>query len=135
MSKNSYSKEVADTILSQLLETTSQSVIFSWGLRSVGYGYVSICHETETQSPCLVLSVSGLLHTGIVTVAYNEGADTYSIAKMDSCGHLIGEWVHGVYFDEMGSIIDAMVERDPCLSDDEYYKLAMADSDKKCETI
>ena len=130
MKRNEYAREIANTILRQLLATTERSVVFSWGIHGVGYGYVSM--TPEAKNPCLIFKVSGLLHTGIVCIAYNEGADTYSIAKMDSDGQPIGDWLHDVYFDEMGGKIDAMVEKDPALSDEAYYRLAMDDSDKKC---
>ena len=132
METNEYAREIANTILRQLLATTESSVVFSWGIRGIGYGYVSV---DKVKSPCLIFKVSGLLHKGIVCIAYDEGSDSYSVCLMDNDGQPVGEWIHDVYFDELGDKIDAMVEKDPALPDDEYYKLAMADSDKKCESI
>ena len=78
--------------------------------------------------PCLVLDVSGLVHKGRVIVAYNEGADTYEVCLKDKNGNRIGEWHDDVYCDEVGSLVDSLVERPLDMSQEDYETLSSIDS-------
>nr|DAQ19289.1 MAG TPA: hypothetical protein [Caudoviricetes sp.] len=62
---------VANIIIEQLTDTTDANVLMSWGVRGHGAGYVR--GRDGIEMPCLILDVSGLIHTGRVVVALNEG--------------------------------------------------------------
>lgn len=118
-----YVKSIAETIFSQIKATVEAPVFWSWGVSKVMY-------STNDDMPALMLRVSGALFKGWVYVVYNEGLDTY-IVKLVTVRHVVKKVVEDVYFDELGSLIDSLVER-PCnATDEQYHKLAMADSAKK----
>lgn len=112
-----------------IVRTTASNVVFSWGLRGVGAG---VCRNRDGfYLPCLVLQVSALIHTGRVAVGLNQGADVYEIALFNNDGEIVGEWRKDIYFDQLGATIDEMIERPKGLTDDEYQRLALMDSDLK----
>ena len=133
MKKNSFAREicaeVARTAWEQICATTGAPVVMSWGVSSVGAGVVKGADGSEL--PCLVLGVSGLIHTGLVVVALDTAEDLYDVTLMKHDGRQVGEWSRGLYFDEIGAKVDALVERPLDMSDEIYDALSRADSVRK----
>lgn len=102
--------EIARTILSQLFE--SPDVVFSWG----AHNFAAVTYKEQ---PSLIFKVQGFLHTGMVVVSYNEGADTYSVCTIKADGQ-VDKYCTPVFFDMLVSTIDGFVERSPLWTDDEY---------------
>ena len=103
-----YVNEVAKTINAQMFASVENKfVVWSWGLsRRFATVYKNM--------PALGLRVSGLLHKGYVYICYNEGRDVYE-----------------VYCDNLGFVLDGMIERDYSMSDETYKGKALRDSAKK----
>ena len=116
-------KKVAMDALNAIIGIAGKNVYFSWGVSKVGCTFYN-------KMPTLILKVNGLLHTGNVLVSLNEGADLYEVRLMKR--EKVIKTITDVYYDQLGYVIDANVERDTSLSEDEYFKRAMADSEIKC---
>lgn len=121
-----YILDLVETVMNQICAEVGASVVMSWGVRSVGGGETR--NADGYTSPCVVLGVSGLVHTGLVVVAYNEGADTYEVQLRTFEGVPVGETHTDVYCDQLGHLIDTLVERPSDMSDDEYELLSSIDS-------
>lgn len=115
--------EIVMTINAQINATTRKSIIWSWG---VSRRFATIYNDMAS----LGLRVSGCLHKGYVYVAYDEGCDLYNVYIVNMKGVVKNESL-GVFCDEIGAVIDAMIERAPEITDDEYKTRAMADSRRK----
>ena len=102
----------------------------SWGIRGHGAGYVR--GRDGIVMPCLILDVSGLMHTGRVVVALNEGADVYEVALYDVRGNRVGDWIGDVTCDMLGSLLDSLIERPNEMTDEDYKELSEIDSFIKC---
>lgn len=124
-----YLQRVAEVALQQIYASVGVSVVWSWGIHGQGFGEVT--NANGDVLPALILKVSGLLHTGLVIVALNEGEDLYEVQLRTSKGVPVGEWHTGVWCDELGGLIDLLVEKPNDMSDDDYRSLALADSDAK----
>ena len=97
-----YVMQTANTIAQQLLATTKQSVLFSWG---AFYGFRATIYRDMA---ALKFRVNGRLFQGDVIIAYNEN-DTYEIyLKNEDGSRLVKD---DVYFDEMSEVIDIAIER------------------------
>lgn len=123
MLEKEYVEIVAREALNTIMSTIDRATFWSWGVSKVGYAEYK-------GMPSLTLYVSGLLHTGKVIVSLNEGADLYEVRLVKK--NKVIKTITDVYFDQLGYVIDANVERDPSINEDEYYKMAMADSEIKC---
>lgn len=121
---------VANIIIEQLTDTTDANVLMSWGVRGHGAGYVR--GRNGIEMPCLILDVSGLMHTGRVVVALNEGADVYEVALYDAWGERCGDWIGDVTCDMLGSLLDSLIERPKGMTDEDYKELSEIDSFIKC---
>ncbi|GIJ95430.1 hypothetical protein CAPN002_26480 [Capnocytophaga stomatis] len=117
-----FSKNELDEMAMYILEIlqVDKMVFFSWG--------ISKAHSCTFQKmKALCIEVNGFLHKGLVYIAYNEGADTFEVFCTSLNGLIIKE-AKGIYFDELTSIIDKMVEKD-CSDEDykeklnEYYSI------------
>ena len=82
--------------------------------------------------PCLILDVSGLIHTGRAVVALNEGDDVYEVALYDVRGNRVGDWIGNVTCDMLGSLLDSLIERPKGMTDEDYKELSEIDSFIKC---
>lgn len=87
------------------------NVFWSWGVSKL----VAFYYE---EMPTLAIRVQGFLHQGWVYVSYNVGFDLYEVRIIDD-GEVVKK-VDEVYFDELAGVVDALVERDPTWSDEEY---------------
>ena len=96
-------KEVAQTILNQIITGTTWDVRGSWGMNNPRY--------TQYQDyPALIFSVNGFLFSGEVIVALDEGLDVYRLYLWDKVNEpqLVND---NVYCDELGDVIDRHVEK------------------------
>lgn len=115
--------QVAKTINEQLLWSIDMSTYFSWGVSKKVFTYWK-------DMPSLMLRVSGAIHKGWVVVSLNEGSDTYEVRLLNVKQEEKAVYTD-IYADEVGSFIDSKIERPVGVSDDEYYEMAMKDSEKK----
>ena len=111
-----YTKQVAETIWQQILCTTDRNVVWSWGVSTRYF-------LTHKNMPSLAIKVQGFLHKGFVIISLDEGMDLYNLYL---CKTLKGKdnptkVIEGLYFDQLGEVIDRYVERGDC-SDKEYAK-------------
>lgn len=114
---------IVATIHEQLKATTPIAVRWSWGISK----QQATLYEDK---PTLALRVSGALHKGWVFISYDRASDLYDISIVSLKGECKHK-VEGVYFDDMGKVIDGIIERDPCTTDEEYIKIAKADTIRK----
>lgn len=126
----SYLMQVAQTAMEQILCEVGSNVVASWGVH--GWGCGTIKNINGVICPCLILKVSGLIHTGLVVVALNEASDVYEVRLMTQTGEPVGEWQLDVYCDMLGSLIDSLVERPVGMTDKDYRELSELDSFVKC---
>ena len=117
-------KSVVTEIFNQIFWSIDKWAYFSWGVSSRGF-------MVYNNMPTLVLRVSGLVHKGWVYVSLNEGTDTYEVRLFSVKGHKQkGEMVE-CFCDNLGQILDSLIEKPLKLTDDEYKKKALADSARK----
>lgn len=114
---------IAETINQQIGLTANIIVQLTWG---VSKRLATIYKGMAT----LKLRVSGAIHKGWVYISLNQGTDTYEITLTDVHGNIKNE-LTDIYFDQLGTLIDSLVERPANMTDNEYAKIAMADSKKK----
>lgn len=96
-------KEVAQTILNQIITGTTWDVWGSWGMNNPRY--------TQYQEyPALIFSVNGFLFSGKIIVALDESLDVYRLYlwNMINEPQLVND---NVYCDELGDVIDRHVEK------------------------
>lgn len=105
---------IATTIWDQILGTTPHPIIMSWGVECVR------CNEWEGCAT-LKIKVNGFLHKGWVYISYDEGTDLYDISLLSMDKKEVVKMEEGVYFDQLGELIDRCVERGD-LSIDEYAR-------------
>lgn len=115
---------VANEINRQIRCGVTMSVQMSWG---VSKRIATIFENRAT----LALRVSGVLHKGWVYVSLDEGRDCYVITLLSPDKKRVVSVRDEVYCEELGSVIDNLVERKEEWTDKEYEKLAMADSEQK----
>ena len=98
-------------------------VVMSWGVSKK-------CCSLYQNMPTLMLKVSALVHKGWVYISLNEGMDVYEVRLMNNKHECI-KTINEVYCDQLGSIIDELIERPASMTEEEYSKKAMADSKAK----
>ena len=111
-------RSVVNTIWSQLIGTTSPDVIGSWGLSSLSATQiVKKINGYDLTMAALILTVEGFCFQGNVYVVLDEGSDYYRIyfQKQDN----LEEKRADVAFDELGSILDSLIESGG-MSQEEY---------------
>lgn len=111
---NSFTIRVATTIWQQLKDFTDFSVLWSWGIHKVRP--VALGSQSG-----LAFDVNGFQYKGTVIIKLDEGADLYDICLVQEGKLTIVK--SEVYFDELGSIIDDIVERRQGMSDEEYGQM------------
>lgn len=121
-----YIERVAKTAWQQILGGVGASVAMSWGI-SRWIATEKECRDGVCKA-CLVLQVSGLIHTGFVVVAYDRASDTYEVLLENLKGEPVGEWHTDVYCDELGKLIDSLVEKPTDMSQEDYEELSSIDS-------
>ena len=111
---------IAHGISQIICATTDASVIASWGIRSTSW---AILKDKGDELPCLVLHVSGLVHCGLVFVAYDMERNWYMIKLMNAKAGYESGWYRGIYYEDIGKRIDELVERPVGMSGKEYKLL------------
>lgn len=107
--------EITDKVLTiqrQLMLNLDIATFFSWGVNKMKI-------LLFRNMPTLGLNVSGLLHKGWVYISLNEGMDLYEITLLTSNYRVI-KTIDEIYCDQLGTIIDQLVERAPGMTDSEY---------------
>ena len=93
--------ETAKTIYQQVRYPNAY-VFYSWG----GHAFGAVCHDGMA---ALTFKVSGFLHKGRVTIAYDEGADAYVVYIINNDGTIKSK-IEDVYCFELQQVIDRQVE-------------------------
>jgi hypothetical protein len=118
-----YVKQIATTAWQQLFWSVNMWTVMSWGVSKK-------CFTNYQGMPTLMLRVTGLIHKGWVYISLNEGKDVYEVRLMTTkrkCKKTIDE----VYCDQLGRVIDELIEKPSNMSDEEYKIKADADSNAK----
>lgn len=115
---------IANEINRQIRCGVTMSVQMSWG---VSKRIATIYEDKAT----LALRVSGVLHKGWVYVSLDEGRDCYIITLLSPDKKKVVSVRDEVYCEELGGVIDNLIERKEEWTDEQYEKLAMADSEGK----
>lgn len=116
--------KIANEINRQIRCGVTTDVIMSWGISK---RIATVYQDRAT----LALRVSGVLHTGWVYVSLDEGRDCYVVTLLSADKSKVIKVRDEVYCEELGSVIDNLVERKEGWTDDMYKKLAFADSERK----
>lgn len=116
--------KVAQTAHEQLFWSVNKWAYMSWG---VSKRVAMVYNDMAT----LALRVSGLLHKGWVYISLNEGMDCYEVRLLNVAQDKVKQTLDEVYCDNLGEVIDGLVERDPGLTDEQYRSKALADSARK----
>lgn len=116
--------KIANEINRQIRCGVTADVIMSWGISK---RIATVYQDRAT----LALRVSGVLHTGWVYVSLDEGRDCYVVTLLSADKSKVIKVRDEVYCEELGSVIDNLVERKEGWTDDMYKKLAFADSERK----
>lgn len=115
---------IANEIMRQIRCGVTLDVVMSWG---VSKRIATVYEDMAT----LALRVSGVLHDGWVYVSLDEGRDVYIVTLLSADKSKVVQVRDEVYCEELGSVIDNLVERKTEWTDEEYRKLAMADNERK----
>lgn len=116
--------KIANEINRQIRCGVAVDVIMSWG---VSKRIATVYQDRAT----LALRVSGVLHKGWVYVSLDESRDCYVVTLLSADKSKVIKVRDEVYCEELGSVIDNLVERKEEWTDDMYKKLAFADSERK----
>ncbi len=100
------------------------NVQMSWGVSK----RIATIYENRAT---LALRVSGILHNGWVYISLDEGRDCYIITLLSSGKKKVISVHDEVYCEELGSVIDNLVEHKKEWTDKQYKSLALADSEQK----
>lgn len=113
--------KIANEINRQIRCGVTIDVIMSWG---VSKRVATVYQDRAT----LALRVSGVLHKGWVYISLDEGRDCYVVTLISANKDKVIKVCDEVYCEELGSVIDNLVERKAEWTDEEYKKFAFADS-------
>ena len=116
--------KIANEINRQIRCGVAADVIMSWGISK---RIATVYQDRAT----LALRVSGVLHKGWVYVSLDEGRDCYVVTLLSADKSKVIKVRDEVYCEDLGSVIDNLVERKERWTDDMYKKLAFADSERK----
>ena len=116
--------KIANEINRQIRCGVTVDVIMSWG---VSKRIATVYQDRAT----LALRVGGVLHKGWVYISLDEGRDCYVITLLSADKGKVIKVRDEVYCEELGSVIDNLVERKEKWTDDVYKELAFADSEHK----
>lgn len=120
--KQEFLLKITNEINRQIRCGVTADVIMSWG---VSKRIATIYKDRAT----LALRVSGVLHKGWVYISLDEGRDCYIVTLLSSDKNRVMEVRDEVYSEELGSVIDNLVERKKEWTDEKYKKLSWADSE------
>ena len=116
--------KVANEINRQIRCSVRTDIVMPWG---VSKRVATVYKDRAT----LALRVSGVLHDGWVYVSLDEGRDVYIVTLLSADKRTVVKVHDEVYCEDLGGVIDSLVERNTVWTDEEYKKLAIADSERK----
>lgn len=116
--------KITNEINRQIRCSVTTDVVISWG---VSKRMATVYNDMAT----LALRVSGVLHKGWVYVSLDEGRDVYIVTLLSADKKKVVSVHDEVYCEDLGGLIDSLVERKTEWTDEEYKKLALADSERK----
>lgn len=114
----SYAKEIADTILKQLLTTVGVNVVMSWGMQARQYLTEKNLEVYGLKGEgALKFKVNGMHHRGhvLIVLNYSDLYDVY-ICNIRKGKMTIKDESKGLYFEDIGEYIDKKVEYIPAYS-------------------
>lgn len=114
----------AKTIEQQILWSINKWEYLSWGIRQ------KVALEYEGMAT-LALRVSGAVHKGWVYISLNEGMDCYEVRLLNVACTKAKRTLDEVYCDNLGEVLDGLIERKPEWTDEQYTRKAASDSAKK----
>lgn len=122
--KQEFVLNIANEIYCQIRCGVTTDVVMFWGISKL---IATVYNDMVT----LALRVSGVLHKGWVYVSLDEGRDVYIVTLLSADKKKVVSVHDEVYCEDLGSLIDSLVERKVEWTDEEYKKLVMADSEEK----
>ena len=114
----------AKTIEQQILWSISKWEYMSWGIRK------KVAIEYESMAT-LALRVSGAVHKGWVFISLNEGKDCYEVRLLNVARTKVKRTLEEVYCDNLGQVLDSLIERKTEWTDEQYKNKGARDSAKK----
>lgn len=123
--KEEYEEIVIDLMaIDEFIEGIKNTAEFSsWGVMSIEGG-------TLREMPTAMMSVSGCVHKGLTALSYVRRTDLFRVANIDEEGNEIAI-ADDVFVGELFGVLDAFIERHPDWTDEEYTRIAYADSEQK----
>lgn len=100
------------------------NVVMSWG---VSRRTATVYNDMAT----LALRVNAILHKGWVYVSLDEGRDCYIITLLSNDRKTVVGVRDEVYCEELGSVIDNLIERKEEWTDDDYEKMFFMEYEKQ----
>lgn len=116
--------KIANEISHQIRCGVTMDVVLSWG---VSKRIATVYNDKAT----LAIRVNGVLHKGWVYISLDEGRDCYIVTLLSDDRETVINVRDEVYCEELGSVIDNLVERKEEWTDEDYKKLSIADSEQK----
>ena len=114
----------ARTAEQQILWSINKWEYMSWGVRQ------KAAIEYEGMAT-LALRVSGAVHKGWVYVSLNEGMDCYEVRLLNVARTKVKRTLEEVYCDNLGEVLDGLIERKAEWTDAQYKDKAVRDSARK----
>ena len=114
----------AKTIEQQILWSINKFEYLSWGISK------KVAIEYEGMAT-LALRVSGAVHKGWVFISLNEGMDCYEVRLLNVARNKVKRTLEEVYCDNLGKVLDGLIERKTEWTDEQYKNKAARDSAKK----
>lgn len=114
----------AKTIEQQILWSINKFEYLSWGISK------KVAIEYEGMAT-LALRVSGAVHKGWAFISLNEGKDCYEVRLLNVARTKVKHTLEEVYCDNLGTVLDSLIERKTELTDEQYKNKAARDSARK----
>ena len=114
----------AKTIEQQILWSINKWEYLSWGISK------KVAIEYEGMAT-LALRVSGAVHKGWVFISLNEGKDCYEVRLLNVARTKVKRTLEEVYCDNLGEVLDGLIERKTEWTDEQYKNKGARDSAKK----
>lgn len=114
----------AKTAEQQILWSINKWEYMSWGIRQKS------ALEYEGMAT-LALRVSGAVHKGWVFISLNEGKDCYEVRLLNVARTKVKRTLDEVYCDNLGQVLDGLIERKAEWADAQYKDKAVRDSARK----
>jgi len=114
----------AKTIEQQILWSINKWEYLSWGISK------KAAVEFDGMAT-LALRVSGAVHKGWVFISLNEGMDCYEVRLLNVARTKVKRTLEEVYCDNLGEVLDGLIERKTEWTDEQYKNKAARDSARK----